>query len=361
VNREKWNSLKQCAQGVALDSVPVALIIDSPWIPGYLGISTLDYLTVPEVWLQANLNAEREFPEAIFLPGFWIEMGMAAEPSAFGCKVSLFSDKTPVAHPLISAIEELDRVHLPNPKTDGFMPIILNYYKRLEPAVVDAGHVIKVVAARGPLTVATHLMGVTNFLLALKLNPDETHRLLRITTTLARTWLEAQAAVLRGVEGIMVLDDIAGFLSPKDYLEFAQPYLKEVFDAFAGAVKIFHNDTDNPVSYPYVHELGVHVFNFTHLQRLAKVRNLVGPELCLMGNVPPLDVLAKGSRDSVSQAARDCLASHPDGRGLILSAGGGVSPGTPGENIRALIDAAQAYRARRPAGVERPRPAEQPV
>ena len=74
----------------------------------------------------------------------------------------------------------------------------------------DAGHVRKMVAARGPLTLATHLMGVTEFLLALKLNPAETHRLLKMTTTLVRTWLEAQAAALSEVEGIMVLDDIAG-------------------------------------------------------------------------------------------------------------------------------------------------------
>ncbi len=68
---------------------PVALIIDSPWLPGYLGISTLDYLTVPEVWLEANLTVAREFPDVIFVPGFWVEMGMGAEPSAFGCQADL--------------------------------------------------------------------------------------------------------------------------------------------------------------------------------------------------------------------------------------------------------------------------------
>jgi uroporphyrinogen decarboxylase len=74
------------------------------------------------------------------------------------------------------------------------------------------------------------------------------------------------------------------------------------------------------------------------LQPLAKVRELVGPDLCLMGNVPPLDVLARGTPDSVQESARACLRDHP-GRGLILSAGGGTSPGTPGANIRALAAA----------------------
>ena len=102
----QWETFRRCARGETLPTTPVALIVDSPWIPGYLGISTLDYMTVPEVWLDANLRVAAEFPEVIFLPGFWAEIGMAAEPSGFGCQVSLFHDKTPTVHPLISSVEE---------------------------------------------------------------------------------------------------------------------------------------------------------------------------------------------------------------------------------------------------------------
>jgi uroporphyrinogen-III decarboxylase len=173
----------------------------------------------------------------------------------------------------------------------------------------------------------------------MKLEAAATHRLLRLTTTLVQDWLRAQADTLKEIEGILVLDDIAGFMSPKDYLEFAHAYLKEIFDAFPVAVKMFHNDTDNPVSYKFLRELGIHVFNFTHLQPLSKVRELVGPELCLLGNVPPLEVLAQGTPEQVSQAVRDCLKQHPVRKGLILSAGGGTSPGTPGANIHAFSQA----------------------
>lgn len=335
----QWDIFRRCARGEEMDAPPVALIIDSPWLPGYLGISTLDYLFDPAVWLEANLRVCREFQEVIFLPGFWAEIGMTAEPSAFGCRVSLYPDRTPVAYHVITGMEELDRLPQPNPLTDGFLPVLLNQYRRLEPAINDAGHLVKMVAARGPLTTATHLMGVTNFLLALKIQPAETHRLLKITTRLTREWLEAQADALSDVESVLVLDDIAGMMSAKDYQEFAHPYLKEVFDAFPGAVKMFHNDTENPVSYPFLPDLGIHVFNFTHLRPLAKVREAVGPDLCLLGNVPPLEVLAQGTPEDVVAAARGCLAQHPAKRGLILSAGGGTSPGTSGENVRALAEA----------------------
>jgi len=314
----------------------VALIVDSPWIPGYLGLSTLDYLTDPEVWLRSNLEVIQRFPEVLFLPGFWVEFGMTAEPSAFGCRVSFHSDRPPSAHPFRGGLGAVEGIEPPNPAADGFLPVILNYYRRLEPRVTEAGHAIKMVAARGPLTVASHLLGVTEFLVGLRLNPGDTHRLLRVTTTLVRTWLEAQAAALEGVEGILVLDDLAGFLSPKDYLEFAHPYLKEVFDAFPGALRVFHNDTDNPVSYPYVRALGADIFNFTHLRSIDTVRAMTGPDLCLMGNVPPLEVLAEGTPVEVTARGRACVAAHGTRKGLLLSAGGGVSPGTPGDNIAAL-------------------------
>jgi uroporphyrinogen-III decarboxylase len=344
MDQNKWALITECAQGARPSATPVALIVDSPWIPGFLGLSTLDYLTLPDVWLEANLTVERAFPTAIFLPGFWVEIGMAAEPSAFGCKLSFYPDKTPAVHALINSPEELDRLvglPQPNPNTDGLMPMVINWYRRLEPRVRAAGHEIKVVAARGPLTVAAHLMGVTNFLLGLKLNPAATHRLLHMTTALVRDWLDAQANALPSVAGILVLDDVAGFLSVKDYLAFAHPYLKAVFDAFPNCVRIFHNDTDNPASYRYVSELGAQIFNFTHLQPLAKVRDLVGPSLCLMGNVAPLDVLVRETPEAVALAARDCLSSHANRPGLILSAGGGTSPGTPAANLHALINAAR--------------------
>ena len=341
MNQEKWETLQKCAGMKEVPTVPVALIVDSPWIPGYLGISTQDYFTIPDIWLQANLQVEREFPEVIFMPGFWVELGMTAEPSGFGCRTRFFPDKTPLAYPLISSVDEVDRLVAPNPLTDGLMPSILALYKHLEPRVNDAGHLIKIVAARGPLAVASHLMGVTELLLGLKIDPGKTHRLLSLVTAAVKHWLEAQAGVLKHVEAIMVLDDLVGFLSPKDYLEFAHPYLKEIFDAFPQAIKILHNDTHNPSSYPYLCELPVHIFNFTHLTGIGQARQLVGPSVCLMGNISPLDVLYQGSPKLVFETVARCLEAHPGRTGLIVSAGGGVSPGTPRENIRALISATQ--------------------
>ena len=108
-------------------------------------------------------------------------------------------------------------------------------------------------------------------------------------------WLAAQAEVLKEVEGVLVLDDIVGFLSKEDYLEFAHPYFKKIFDSFSGSVKIYHNDTDNTAYYGFLEDLGINIFNFTYKQEISAVRKLVGNKICLLGNLPPLDVLVQGS------------------------------------------------------------------
>ena len=342
---KEWDIIKKCANMEFCDSIPMALIVDSPWIPGYTGISTMDYLTMPDKWFKANMKIKNDFPELIFLPDFWVEMGMATEPSGFGAKVSFYENKTPTVHHIISDaddIEQLISIQIPNPRKDGLMPLILNGYKNIKDMAANMGESIKIVASRGPLTIASHLMGVTEFLVALKLYPDETHKLLKITTALVKDWLQAQAEVLPEAEGILVLDDIIGFLSEDDYLEFAHPYFKDIFSSFSNCVKLHHNDTDNPVYYKYLEELQVNIFNFTHKQKISDVRKLVGNKVCLLGNIPPLDVLANGTPEDVMKSTRECIRDYGMSNGLILSVGGGTSPGTPGENIRAMIEATRA-------------------
>ena len=353
MNLQQWQQIKQAAALKPAVAPPVALIADSPWIPGYVGIPILDYFTLPDRWLAANLQVVEDFPEVIFLPGFWVEYGMTNEPSAFGCKISFYEHKTPNANHLFTAGDDFEglaqtvgSLKVPNPRTDGLLPLVLNLYRKMEPQVKDAGHVMKIVCSRGPLAIAAHLMGVTDFLTAMKLEPEHTHSLLKIITTLVKDWLEAQSDVLSEVEGIMVLDDIMGFMSEADYLEFAHPYFQEIYGAFPTALKILHNDTNNKAPFPHVADLGVNIFNFSHLIDIAEARRLVGEQVCLMGNIAPLDVLTYGDPEQVKAETAKCLAGYGKQPGLILSAGGGVSPGTPAANIRALVAAAAGNQVR---------------
>ena len=154
--------------------IPVALIADSPWIPGYCGHTFMDYYARNDVWMNDNRKIIRDFPEAIFVPGWWVEYGMAAEPSGFGCPSCFFDDNLPHMHPLTEDLDKAEEIfknlQIPDPKVDGLMPFMLNQQRLYQPQLEADGEQVYMVCARGPFTVASHIFTVTQLLMLLIIN-----------------------------------------------------------------------------------------------------------------------------------------------------------------------------------------------
>ena len=102
-----------------------------------------------------------------------------------------------------------------------------------------------------------------------------------------------------------------------------------------------HNDTPCPHLLPRMGELHCEVWNFSHETDLALVRRTIR-RMALLGNVPPLDTLARGTPEQVEREAWACIEKAGNRCGFILSAGGGASPGMPARNLDALVRAARA-------------------
>jgi uroporphyrinogen decarboxylase len=337
----QWNTLVEVVQGRDIRPTPVGFIIDSPWLPGWTGCSILDYFTSETVWLEANLKAIRTFPDAIFLPGFWSEYGMCTEPSAFGAKTVWIENDLPHAGPILDSIEDVDRLRKPNVRTDGLLPFVLARLKRQESAIREAGHTIRFAVARGPLNIASFLMGTSEFLLALLTDPDRAHKLMTILTDFLRDWIALQIQTFPTIDGLLLLDDIIGFVGGTQSEEFVTPYLKRLYGEFDVTVRFLHNDAEGLVCAPSLAGIGINLFNFSHNHSLAEMRAACGPSVALLGNIPPRDVLAAGSPDDVRRAVRHALEGIEDRSGILLSCGGGMPPGVSTQNIRAFIETAR--------------------
>ncbi len=336
----QWQQLLGVIQGRESGKPPVGFIIDSPWLPNWHGVSILDYFTNEEVWFEANRHAIQTFPEAIFLPGFWSEFGMCTEPSAFGSKCIFYENEFPFAEKLIRDPSQIADLAEPNPKTDGLLPFMLNRLKSTRNRIEDMGHCIRFSVSRGPLNIASFLMGTTEFLTALKTDPEPSHKLLRLITALLKHWHELQRETFDSIQGMLVLDDIVGFMGEKDFLEFGYPYLKDLYSADA-SIKFFHNDAGCAKSIKYYSELGINLYNPGVFNSLSELAAMSGSRLCILGNIPPRDVLAKGSPEEVREAVRGLLAQCPEPAAVVLSCAGGMPPGVSTENIRAFVEASR--------------------
>ena len=339
-----WQRFLTAAHLGIPDQVPVALIVDSPWLPGYAGIDTRDYYLFSEQWLQINLGLLERFPDAVWLPGFWAEVGMAVEPTAFGCKLRFFKDRPPSIEPLVPDLAFWVNATPINPLEDGLMPLMLRYYERMDQRLAADGLAIHMVAARGPLTTASWLTGVSPLMEGLITQPEQVNKVLETVTTSLIRWLEAQLAVLRQPVGILLLDDLVGMVSRRTYQAMVEPHLKRIFTHFSGLLRVYHNDTPCPHLLENLSQAGFDVFNFSHKTDIALVKEKMAGRVALMGNVAPLDLGVRGTPEQVFTAATQCLEKAAPGGGMILSFGGGVSPGALPENIDALLKAAQTWK-----------------
>ncbi len=342
-----WQDFKLAAKLGQPERVPVALIVDSPWLPGYAGIDTRDYFLFPEKWLEINKGLLARFPGVVWLPGFWVEYGMAAEPSAFGgVRLYFHPDSPPSVEPILPDVDFWAKAEPIDPQKDGLMPLAIRLYETMDERLRAEGMGIKMVCSRGPMTLASWQAGITPLMMALIDKPESAAKLIETMTTSIIRWLEAQLAAIKNPEGIMVLDDVVGMISLAHYQEFAAPHLKRIFDYFGGMIKIYHNDTPCKHLYAALAEANFDVFNFSHKTNIGVAKQLMGHRVALLGNVPPLAVGVRGTPEEVYQSATACLKDGAAGGGMILSFGGGVSPGTPPENIDALLASVQDWHQR---------------
>jgi len=340
----QWETYKKAARLEKLDKVPMAMIIDSPWIPGYLGIPHMDYYLDSELWFKANLKIHEEFPDIIFIPSWWMEYGMAAEPSALGAKIKFWEDNTPSEYHTLYNIEDIEKFPEYEVENDAFMAMTLHRMKMEKQKILDAGYIQPIVTSRGPLCTAGFVRSTTDFMIDIVEKPEWAHKLIDLCTNLIIDWLKAQAKILGDqVEGIFILDDIVGFINEEHYQEFAHPYLKKICDAFPKDwIKIYHNDADINACLDYLPDAGFNVLNWGKQTDISDVIDRVGGKICLMGNVNPLEVAVRGTPEEVKDATLEVLEKS-GGEGIILSVGGGTSPGMPKENMLAMLEALNEF------------------
>ena len=338
-----WNDLVALIEGRKLSYQPTGFIIDSPWIPGWYGISTIDYYSSDDLWFRSNLKAVNSFPDVWFMPGFWSEYGMCTEPSAFGSRMIFPENNLPHAEKIISGIEEIDRLPTPNVKTDGLLPFMISRLRNNQENIIRNDHQIRFAVARGPLNIASFLMGTTELMTAIAMDPDRTHKLLKKISDFICDWLSWQKECFPSIDGVLILDDIIGFLGEDEFKEFVLPYFKRIFGCTGSKVRFLHNDADGLITAKYLNEMDVNMFNFSFNHSIGEIRRLAGPEVVLVGNIPPRDVLAAGKPEEVETAVKKAFGETEDHNRIIWSAGGGMPPGVSSDNINAFINAVKKF------------------
>ena len=168
------------------------------------------------------------------------------------------------------------------------------------------------------------------------------HRLAGLLAELMSEYLRAQ--VEAGVQAVQVFDSWVGALSEADYREFVLPHVRVLFDGL------------REVGVPTIH-FGTGTFHLLEAQREAG-GDVIGldwrtpldqgwkrvPGAAVQGNLDPTLLFAPRER---LLAAVDAVLARAGGQpGHIFNLGHGILPGTPVENVKAVVEHVHARTAR---------------
>jgi uroporphyrinogen decarboxylase len=268
---------------------------------------------------------------------------VAVEGEALGSTLDFPENAPPhVVVPVLSEPALLRTLKKPHPLRDGRMPVVI---RATQICVREAGESIYIGPyTMGPFNCASQVRGVQELLMDTVERPDFVEELLDFCTEVVLDY--GKALVDAGAHGVFLGEAICtpGMISPRFYQNCVLPRQQRLVKALkqygAGQVLI-HICGDVKKILPAMLETGADMFDLDWQVDMAEAKQTFAGKATVRGNLDPSAVLLKGKPEDVYENAARVIRSAGAGGGLILSSGCDVSPGTPYENLDAMMSAAK--------------------
>jgi len=197
----------------------------------------------------------------------------------------------------------------------------------------------------GPFGVAGDLMGQTELFVGVYERPDFVRELLRIVTDKLIEWLDfcEQEEKLPSPRDFAWTDDLAVSLSANSYRMFVLPFEQKLRFHFDGYLSLHMCGKADHMLEIFRDDLKINELQgFGYQVSLDRVAAVLGGRVVLVGNVNPM-LIYSGTPEEVRQATRVVIEKLAHYRGLIIQDGSNIPPGSPLENINAMMEAAELY------------------
>jgi MtaA/CmuA family methyltransferase len=313
------------------DRVPVGNVVS---------VATVDLMRAANAWFpEAHRDARVMADLAAIghtLLGYDTVMpvfSVTQEAAALGCEVDWGE---PEMMPGVRSHPFLGAGHLAIPSDWMEAPSIQVVLEALRLLRQKVGHNVVVVGkAMGPWSLSYHMLGVEEFLISTKIDPDKARQCLDILKEVTIAF--AQAQVQAGADLVCVADHITGgMVSPLVYRDMVLPVHQEMVRRM-GCPTVLHccgNTTDRV---KYFAQAGFDCYHFESQVDMASAVQAASGRMTLMGNINNPEVLLRGTPDQVAAACDRALK----GGVAILAPECAVPLTTPLENLRVLVEVAQ--------------------
>jgi uroporphyrinogen decarboxylase len=172
--------------------------------------------------------------------------------------------------------------------------------------------------------------------------PETWHRLASLLAEVVRDYLLAQ--VEAGVQAVQVFDSWVGALTAADYREFVLPHVRTIFQGLKETgVPAIHFGTGTLHLLPLLREAGGDVIGLDWRTPLDEGWDRLGPGVAVQGNLDPTLLFAP--RERLLARVDDVLDRAARRPGHLFNLGHGILPGTPVDNVKAVVEHVHARTA----------------
>ena len=218
----------------------------------------------------------------------------------------------------------------------GYIPELI---KAVEILKKEVGDEVPIVAGIiGPFTIAGSLLDSVPILKATFKTPDKLPPFLEVAekagTTLAKALVEAGADII-SCEDMTASPEL---IAPKTYREFELEYQRRQFEAIPVPTILHICGNVDPIV-EWMGQTGADILSLEPKASARLARQKCGSDIVLMGGVDTATTLFMKDPETVKEG---CEETIEDGI-QILAPGCAVAPGTPMENLLAMVEVAKAH------------------
>lgn len=350
------------------DRVPVLPAIAARFLIPQIGVSFRDYYADPEAMLRAQILAQKWLLENIRTDAFsitgawigaWTDFQNTFEAGSLGCRVVFPDDDIPWIgagwvkdDADLRLLEAMDFIHSGINARQvrcraAMMAAAEKYPVRFSggPVFYPGANPSLTNTCDGPFGIAGDLMGATELFLACSERPAFVGELLGIVTDKMIAYLDFCAAETGWAEprDFAWSDDLAVSLSRDMFERLVLPHDRRLRDHFGGRIAFHMCGKSDHLLEVFRDGLRIDEFQgFGWAVDLDRIAEVMGGRVVLAGNVDPR-LIHSGTPDEVRAATRRVIGKLASVRGFIVQDGNNIPPGSPVENINAMMEAAERY------------------
>lgn len=331
------------ANGEEVDHLPFSFPGNGETLAPLYGFSVQQYRSDFEVHCHIMESLQKEFGTPITASA---KLGLKGIGEALGSTVIYPENAIDYVENYVLTDYKLFTSLEFDPRTNSFLQSKIAHINKLKKRYGDELPVG--INLGGPLSSAASLRKPELLLRDMRKDKEHLHQLLDFIVHCSLEWVRFVKQEF-GTVSVGIADPVSSYtlISDKAFREFSKPYLQKLVNGIStltGNIPGVHICGRSKPIWADLVEIGFKDFSIDNCEDLEELKNSFGSKMALSGNVPPVDIMLKGTTTDVINAVKLCLEKASDNpMGYTLDVGCQLPIGTPRENIYAYIYSAKLY------------------